>query len=102
MNSVQPQQRSTPTNGEQTKLRDEMRDDGQTITHEVALPYLRPSTTNNNPQIANKIQGTRWRTTPLPFTWDFAKPLKMTVQLLIVLPSGLNGTVAKLVDVLPG
>ena len=43
MNSVQPPQRSTPTNGEQTKLRDEMRNDGQTITHEVALPYLRVS-----------------------------------------------------------
>jgi hypothetical protein len=43
MNSVQPQQRSTPTNGEQTKLRDEMRSVGQTITHEVALPYLRVS-----------------------------------------------------------
>jgi hypothetical protein len=35
MNSVQPPQRSTPTNGEQTNLRDEMRNDGQTITQEV-------------------------------------------------------------------
>ena len=39
MNSVQPPQRSTPTNGEQTKLRDEMRNDGQTITHESATPW---------------------------------------------------------------